>query len=71
MRESAERLAQVPGYRALMEDYRFTFIAFNPKPDDNLEDLVIDGKTIMSIIPMENWQPETVERVLQQLRQTL
>lgn len=70
MRESAERLAQTLGYRDLMEDYRFTFIAFNPKPDDNLEDLVIDGITVMRVIPMENWQPETVGRVLQELRQT-
>jgi hypothetical protein len=51
----------------MMEDYRFTFIAFNPKPDDDLSDLVVDGRTVMTVIPMEDWQPATVERVLQKL----
>ncbi len=69
MRESAERMIQDPDYKELMAEFNFTFIAYNPKPGDNLEDLVTDdGKLVMRIIPMENWQPETVERVLEQLR---
>lgn len=70
MRASAERLAQSPDYEELMKEFRFTFIAFNPKPTDNLEDLTThDGETVMRVIPMENWQPATVERVLQELRE--
>lgn len=69
MRRSAARLAQDPHYKDLMERYNFTFIAFNPKPEDNLENLTTDdGRTVMRVIKMENWQPEIVERVLQELR---
>ncbi|HSW47482.1 MAG TPA: hypothetical protein VLG67_00220 [Candidatus Saccharimonadales bacterium] len=70
MRESAEKLAQDQHYRDVMDSFNFTFVAFNPRPDDNLEDLIVDGRTVMRIVPMKDWQPETVERVLQELRQT-
>lgn len=70
MRKSAEILAQDPHYRDIMESFNFTFIVFNPKPEDNLEDLTVDGKIVMRVVPMEDWHPKTVERVLHELRQT-
>ncbi len=65
VREAALELSQNSRYRALMQRYGFTLVAFNPKPGTNLEDLS-DG--IMDVVSLTSWDKESVNLLLQTLR---